>query len=1043
MSPIKTLLLIPVIAFCSNLSGQSVWQQTSQPIGPNYREVEAFGDTLFAVKWQTDSLYRSLDNGQHWLTVPQIGNAQAIYKAGNILVVEWIGFQVSRSISEDRGETWKGMGFSPNSSVVYALGDSVYVYVYDVVGKLYNYQSLAGGPILTTDSFDVIVDVASYGNDFFALSFDGIFYSPDNGHTWQQTIDADTVSFSNPPSFNSYDSRLTVSENYLYLSKPGEGLYRSGDKGASWTFVYPPQGSGINWGNVRMHTEGDTLFYAAGYVFRSTDNGETWQIRSNLGNSATDLSVDGNNWYVASNTGAYRSPDRGFTWYAANGLVDDESEAPGVLDVAASGGHVYYSTGQGLFVSHDEGKTFHFSLLADGYLPVMARGDTVFYLAQAGLKFSTDGGEHFQTIATPQPGGVSEMLGYQHNRLVVYRFVSTGSNGIHKFSPVTQEFELWTGGIYDSHALHKDILMHYNPNTAQIERIFWDGSSNWVSPPGVSQWSVYGMWSTGNAVFMAATDQLFRSLDDGVTWVQIALPETGAYIYRMSGNGDRIVVNANTGLFFSKDNGTSWEPFNDGLTVDPGQYKALYTGEGYAYYNGGRRLFRRDFDDFFRLKGEVYEDVNNNGIRDNGEAPASGALVTLSPEKYAVRVDAAGQFSGFPVLEGDTLGIAPVSPYATVKPAFHQVTLSDTLVSFGVYYIPGKRDLTPSVTSLTPVRPGFQTGFYLTCQNNGTATASGKVLLVLPPELSYLSASPLPNLVSPGGDTLTWQLDQIKRFENQTIILSASCIASVSLGSQLCIRTAIETTGTDANPADNVAQNCFTVVGSFDPNDKQSEPGEHITTEQLADGQAIVYTVRFQNTGTYPAEKVTIEDTLDLKNLDLRTFRVIASSHPMTWSLGNKGLLRFVFDNINLPDSASSEPQSHGFVQYSVRPKPDLVIGDAIRNTAYIYFDFNLPVVTNTTETKVTLPDAIFSSTQRNNLSVYPNPASTLLRVSSEQLLPAGRLEIRDALGNLRLEQPFATIRQTTFDIHQLPAGWYVLRVVAGKGEYSLVFEKI
>ena len=395
------------------------------------------------------------------------------------------------------------------------------------------------------------------------------------------------------------------------------------------------------------------------------------------------------------------------------------------------------------------------------------------------------------------------------------------------------------------------------------------------------------------------------------------------------------------------------------------------------------------------------------------------------------------------MLEGDTLGIVPVSPYATVKPAFHRVALSDTLVSFGVHYIPGKRDLTPSVTSLTPVRPGFQSGFYLTCQNNGTATATGKVRLVLPPELSYLSASPLPSLVSPGGDTLTWQLDQIKRFENQTIILSASCGSSVSLGSQLCIRTAVETTGTDANPADNTAQNCFTVVGSFDPNDKQSEPGEHITTEQLADGQAIVYTVRFQNTGTYPAEKVTIEDTLDLKHLDLSTFRVIASSHPMAWSLGNKGLLRFVFDNINLPDSASGEPQSHGFVQYSVRPKTDLAVGDAIRNTAYIYFDFNLPVVTNTTETKVTLPDAVASPARQNNLSISPNPAGAVLRVNSEQLLPAGRFEIRDALGKLRLEQPFAAMQQTDLDIHLLPAGWYVLRVVAGNGEYSLVFEKI
>lgn len=49
-----------------------------------------------------------------------------------------------------------------------------------------------------------------------------------------------------------------------------------------------------------------------------------------------------------------------------------------------------------------------------------------------------------------------------------------------------------------------------------------------------------------------------------------------------------------------------------------------------------------------------------------------------------------------------------------------------------------------------------------------------------------------------------------------------------------------------------------------------------------------------------------------------------------------------------LPDSNRNEPASHGFVQFSVSPVPQTLLGTIIRNRASIYFDFNSPVLTNT-----------------------------------------------------------------------------------------------
>ena len=54
-----------------------------------------------------------------------------------------------------------------------------------------------------------------------------------------------------------------------------------------------------------------------------------------------------------------------------------------------------------------------------------------------------------------------------------------------------------------------------------------------------------------------------------------------------------------------------------------------------------------------------------------------------------------------------------------------------------------------------------------------------------------------------------------------------------------------------------------------------------------------------------------------------------------------------------LPDSNVNELASHGFLRFRVKPVNGLVIGDVIKNTAAIYFDYNLPVYTNTEMTTV------------------------------------------------------------------------------------------
>jgi gliding motility-associated-like protein/fimbrial isopeptide formation D2 family protein len=162
----------------------------------------------------------------------------------------------------------------------------------------------------------------------------------------------------------------------------------------------------------------------------------------------------------------------------------------------------------------------------------------------------------------------------------------------------------------------------------------------------------------------------------------------------------------------------------------------------------------------------------------------------------------------------------------------------------------------------------------------------------------------------------------------------------------------------DAEP--EVAISCMPILDSYDPNDKSASPAGVTASHIIRKEDILEYTIRFQNTGNDVAYTVVIEDELS-EYLELSTLQMGASSHPCTWKLGGEGKakLTWTFNNINLPDSSTNEPGSHGFVQFSIAQKKDNALGSTIANQAYITFDYNSPIVTNlVTQTVGEVPEA-------------------------------------------------------------------------------------
>lgn len=174
-----------------------------------------------------------------------------------------------------------------------------------------------------------------------------------------------------------------------------------------------------------------------------------------------------------------------------------------------------------------------------------------------------------------------------------------------------------------------------------------------------------------------------------------------------------------------------------------------------------------------------------------------------------------------------------------------------------------------------------------------------------------------------------------------------------------------------------VSEECMLITDSFDPNDKLVTPVGRTEENYTPTNTALKYKIRFQNTGTDVAYRVVVVDTLS-EHLDLSTLQLGAASHTHRFEVSGKGrpVLTWTFDNIMLPDSTADEPGSHGYIQFSIKPKAGLPEKTAVENFADILFDFNSPVRTNVTLNRIyDMPPVVDEEVRVNLEDVLATPS--------------------------------------------------------------------
>lgn len=237
----------------------------------------------------------------------------------------------------------------------------------------------------------------------------------------------------------------------------------------------------------------------------------------------------------------------------------------------------------------------------------------------------------------------------------------------------------------------------------------------------------------------------------------------------------------------------------------------------------------------------------------------------------------------------------------------------------------------------------------------------------------------------------------------------------------------------DADPIIDIY--CGLVTGSYDPNDKTGYPLGVGNDHNIQPNQDLQYVIRFQNTGTDTAFTVVIRDTLSM-DLDILSVKTGVSSHNYDFRMYGTRILEWSFYNIMLPDSNVNQAASNDFVTFNVRQTPDLPNGTVLENSAAIYFDFNAPIITNTSWHTIN-DGAVFLNTDKQlvekhlPIKIYPNPTTGLLHIDKTNNAEINIL-VLDNLGRiLHSQQSNDTI--TTLNINHFPAGVYYISVNNGK----------
>jgi uncharacterized repeat protein (TIGR01451 family) len=296
-----------------------------------------------------------------------------------------------------------------------------------------------------------------------------------------------------------------------------------------------------------------------------------------------------------------------------------------------------------------------------------------------------------------------------------------------------------------------------------------------------------------------------------------------------------------------------------------------------------------------------------------------------------------------------------------------------------------------------------------------------------------------PTISSQSTNNLNWSFTNLKPLESRTILITLNVNSSsdsppVNAVQLLSFTASVATSSIDEFPNDNTLSLNQKVVNSVITTEKVCLQGDNVSNSEI--GAYVHYCIRFKNTGTAIAQNIVVKDIIDLTKYDISTLYALDGSHVFETRLTGLNTVEFIFQNINL---AFGSTNSEGYVAFKIKTLPTLTIGDTFSNTAFVYFDYNAPLPTNTTSTTIgTLSNQTVESS--NNFKVYPNPVKDIVNLQAQNSNNIIALSIYNSLGQML--QTIVNPQTLSIDVSQLKSGIYFINLDSEMGTTSIKFIK-
>ncbi|SEP57909.1 T9SS type A sorting domain-containing protein [Flavobacterium urocaniciphilum] len=433
---------------------------------------------------------------------------------------------------------------------------------------------------------------------------------------------------------------------------------------------------------------------------------------------------------------------------------------------------------------------------------------------------------------------------------------------------------------------------------------------------------------------------------------------------------------------------------------------------------------------------------NNDGFIPNlkysiNNGTSTGQLISNNTGVHSIHVQS-GSHTVTPILENPNyFNVSPANVLVNFPTQASPFTQNFCITPNGVVH-----DVEVSIIPTSVARPGFDCYYQIIYRNKGNQTENGTVNLQFNDAiLDFVSSSVINS--NQTLNNLNWNYVNLLPLETRTInvVLNLnSPIETPAVNGNDVLNLITTITSPDEVPCndwlqsrcDNVFTLNQTVVNSYDPNDKTCLQGTTISPDRV--GGYVHYMIRFENTGTFPAENIVVKDMIDTAKFNVSSLVPLHASHNYVTKIsGNK--VEFIFENINLPfDDANND----GYIAFKIKTLPSLVLGDTFSNLANIYFDYNFPIITNTATTTIAAlsnPSFEFS----NYISLYPNPTTNELNINLKSAIEIHSIQIYNTIGQLVTVQTGNALK---VDVSNLKTGNYFIKINTNEGYSTSQFIK-